>query len=432
MAQEIKMPKLGMDMTDGTLINWIKNVGDTIKPGDVIAEIETDKTTVEVESEVEGTILELIGSPGDVIAVGAVMGYVGAAGEAAPAGEQAAPQAAPQTEAAPAQESQPAFTRPEPAPASADGGSYPGGVKASPVARNIASQRGIDLRQVSGSGPGGRIVKADVESFTPGQAQPAQAEPAAPAFTPGVRGVAAAAFYPELPSGPDVEVSDTSNLRKRIATRMVESKQHVPHFYVTSEIDVSAMLQLRKQLNDSLSDPENKISVNDLIVKATALNLREFPNLNSHFYGDKIVRHKRINIGIAVALPNGGLMNVVVKDADKLALGTLAAQSKAMIARARDGKVKPDDVQGSTFSVSNLGAYDVEDFVAIINPPEAAILAVGTAKKVPVVLEDGTLGIGQRMRLTISVDHRISDGAEGALFLQKLKELLENPMRLLL
>jgi pyruvate dehydrogenase E2 component (dihydrolipoamide acetyltransferase) len=211
----------------------------------------------------------------------------------------------------------------------------------------------------------------------------------------------------------------------------VESKQQIPHFYVTTVVDVEPLMALRKQINDGLDDAK-KVSVNDLVVKATALALRQFPNLNSHFYGDKIVRHKRIHIGIAVALPNGGLMNVVAKDVDKVSIGTLAQLNKEMIARAREGKVKPDDVQGSTFTVSNLGGYDVENFQAIVNPPEAGILAVSSALKVPVVKPDGTLGVGQRMKLTVSVDHRVSDGAEGAQFAQALKKLIENPMGLLL
>jgi pyruvate dehydrogenase E2 component (dihydrolipoamide acetyltransferase) len=218
-------------------------------------------------------------------------------------------------------------------------------------------------------------------------------------------------------------------MRRHIGERMVDSKHQIPHFYVTTEIDVDALLDLRKQLNATL-DEDSKISVNDMVVKATALTLKIFPNLNSHFYGDKIVRHKRFNIGIAVALNNGGLLNVVAKDADKAALGALALQNKAMIERALAGKLKPEDLSGSTFTVSNLGMYGVEDFIAVINPPEAGILAVGGAKKIPVVKADGSIGVGNRMKVTISVDHRVSDGAEGAKFLQELKKLIESPMRL--
>jgi len=211
---------------------------------------------------------------------------------------------------------------------------------------------------------------------------------------------------------------------------MVEAKQQVPHFYVTTEINADPLLDFRKQINAGVDDA-HKISVNDLIVKATALSLREFPNLNTHYYGDKLVRHKRINIGIAVAIPGGGLVNVVAKDADRVSLSALAQINKEMIGRAREGKVKPDDIQGSTFTVSNLGAYDVEHFLAIINPPEAGILAIGTALKIPVVKPDGSLGVGNRLRVTISVDHRVSDGAEGAQFLQAFKKYIEAPMRLI-
>lgn len=429
MAQEIKMPNLGSDMEEGILLNWTKQVGEAISEGDVIAEIETDKATVEVPATATGTIIRLIGEPGETLKVGSVIGYVGAAGESAPANggsANGAPASAPEAKPAPTQASVAAAAeQTAPAPvvaADSDGGNYPDGVKASPVARNIAAERGIDLKLVQGSGPGGRIVKADVEGYEPGAA------PVAVASKPG--GIAAAS-YGTLPSGPDVEIIDTPKMRTRIAARMVDSKQQVPHFYVTSEIDVEALLNLRKQINAELDDA-HKVTVNDLIVKAAALTLREFPNLNSHFYGDKVARYKRINIGIAVALPQGGLINVVAKDADKVSLGTMAAKNKEMIAAVREGKVKPDDIAGSTFTVSNLGAYDVEHFIAIINPPEAGILAVGSAQKVPVVKEDGTLGIGNRMKVTISVDHRVSDGAEGAQYMQRFKALVENPLQLLL
>jgi pyruvate dehydrogenase E2 component (dihydrolipoamide acetyltransferase) len=413
-------------MDEGILLNWTKSVGDAINEGDVIAEIETDKATVEVPAPVGGTIIDLIGTPGQTLKVGSVIGHVGAAGESAPAasnggsanGASAAGASAPKQEAAPVAVAAPAEEE------EADG-SLPDGVRASPVARKMAAERSIDLKTVKGSGPSGRIVKADIENYQ---------APATPAAAPAAEAPAktvAAPSYGNIPSGADVEIIDVTRIRSRIAARMIDSKQQVPHFYVTNEVDVEALLNLRKQLNAGLSD-DQKITVNDLIVKATALTLREFPNLNTHFYGTQLARYKRINIGIAVALPQGGLMNVVAKDADKVSIGTIAQVNKEMIARAREGKVKPDDIAGSTFTVSNLGAYGVEHFMAIINPPEAGILAIGAAQKVPVVLADGTLGVGNRMKVTLSVDHRVSDGAEGAQFLQKFKELLENPMRLLL
>jgi pyruvate dehydrogenase E2 component (dihydrolipoamide acetyltransferase) len=426
MAEAIIMPKLGADTTEGVLLNWTKNVGDTIKPGDVIAEIEIDKTSIEIAAEVSGTILQLTGNVGDTIQVGATIGYVGAAGESvggapAPAAKAASGESAPaQAPAAVAEPAAPssAPAPAKPAPAPEGNGSYPGGLKASPIARAIATEKGIDLRQVKGSGPSGRITRADVLAFTPPP-------------TAATGGVGGKPTYGKLPEGPDVEITDISKMRKTIGDRMVTSKQQVPHFYVTTEIEMDALVDLRKQLNSSLDDA-SKISVNDMVVKAVALALRKFPNLNTHFYGDKLVRHKRINVGIAVALSNGGLMNVVAHDADKTSLGTLAVDNKAKIERALAGKVKPDDISGSTFTVSNLGMYGVEDFVAIINPPEAGILAVGGAKKIPVVKADGSLGVGTRMKVTVSVDHRISDGAEGAKFLVELKKLIESPMLLLI
>jgi len=479
-AEQLTMPKLGFDMAEGTLINWTRQVGDQINKGDVIAEIETDKATIEIEAQAGGTLLKLLAEPGQVVAVGAPIAYVGEAGEAVPddgdAGTPVSAQAGPSgvtpaestTQATTADETrEAATTEPEGAPGitqdvhegetvavdaqgepgaareteaappvSPEASEMPDGLRASPIARRIAEERGIDLRQVRGTGPNGRIVKKDVEEFQPGAA-PAAPAPAAPAGRVEARPAAAAPAampvpsFGEVPSGPDVEVIDISRLRQRIGARMVESKQQVPHFYVTSDIDVTKMLKLRKQLNASITDEAQKISVNDLIVKATALTLRQFPNLNTHFYGDKLVRNKRIHIGIAVALPNGGLMNVVARDADKTALGTMAAQNRDMITRAREGKVRTDDVEGSTFTVSNLGPYDVEHFLAIINPPEAGILAVGSAMKVPVVMDDDQIEVRSRMKVTISVDHRVSDGAEAAEFMQAFKTLLENPMRLL-
>lgn len=410
---------------DGTLLNWLKKPGDAVNAGDVVAEVEADKATVEVEAPASGVLLDVKVNPGDSVASGAVIGTIGAAGEsAAPASAPAAPTPQPVIRASEPNAPPAAVAKSNGAPtAPAASVTEDGRLKVSPLARKIAEERGINLSQVKGSGPGGRIVKEDVESFTPGAA-PAAAAPAA------ASGIAPAPTR-KLPEGADVEIIDVTNMRKRIVAVTVESKQQIPHFYVTTEIEVEPLLNFRKQLNEGLSD-DAKISVNDLVVKAAALTLRQFPNLNSHYYGDKVVRHKRINIGIAVALPSGGLMYVVAHDADKVSLGTLAVQNKEKIARAREGKVKIEDITGATFSTSNLGPYDVDHFSAIINPPESGIIAIGTARKVPVVKADGTLGVGNRMKVTISVDHRVSDGAEGAQYLQAFKNLLENPMRLVI
>ncbi|HML23292.1 MAG TPA: dihydrolipoamide acetyltransferase family protein [Aggregatilinea sp.] len=453
MAEQVIMPKLGFDMAEGTLISWSKQLGDKISKGDVIAEIETDKATIEIESQVGGTILKFLAEPGAVLPVGSPIAYVGAEGEdvadaggAKPAQAQASAEAAVAApESAPgdtsgvhegeARQDQTGATPQQPASAEIEpkgNGNYPEGLKASPIARRIADERGIDLRRVQGTGPGGRIVKKDVEDFPVGEAPAAPVQPTAAPAAAAPAAPAPAPTYGAVPTDQDVEEIPLGKMRSRIGQRMVQSKQQVPHFYVTSSIDVTALMDLRRQLNASLDDDAAKITVNDLIVKATALTLRQFPNLNSHYYGDKVVKHNRVNIGIAVATPDGGLINVVAQDADKTALGTMAAANREMIARARDGKIKPEDVEGSTFSVSNLGPYDVDHFIAIINPPEAGILAIGTAHKTPVVLADDTIGIGMIMKATISIDHRVSNGAEGAEFMKAFKTLIENPMRLVI
>jgi pyruvate dehydrogenase E2 component (dihydrolipoamide acetyltransferase) len=419
---------------DGTLLNWLKNVGDSVNKGDIVAEIEADKATVEVEAPESGVISALNANAGDVLTTGQIIGMIGDTSPPNPlstGGEGAKANLQPVVKAAEAGAPAGQAARTNGAPASAAKASAQvttnGHIKASPLAKKLAEERGIDLAQVPGTGPGGRIVKEDVEGFV---ALPVGAQQAAPLHTSSANALAAPAAR-KLPEGADVEYIDLTNMRKRIAQVTVESKQWTPHFYVTTEIDVEPLLALRKQINEGLTE-EEKISVNDMVVKAAALTLRQYPNLNSHYYGDRFARHKRINIGIAVALPNGGLLNVVAQDADTVSLKAMAQHNKEMFARAREGKVKPEDIMGATFTVSNLGPYNVEHFLAIINPPEAAILAVGTAMKVPVVKADGTLGVGNRMKVTISVDHRVSDGAEGAQFLQAFKALLETPMRMLI
>lgn len=405
MAHDIKISM------DGMLLNWLKQVGEAVKSGEVIAEIEADKATVEVTAPADGVLLETRAIVGDNVKEGGVIGVVGEAGSApTPAAPKAAPAPAPAEASAPASAPNGASTLPD------------GRIKASPLARKVAEDKGVPLAAVAGTGPGGRIVKADVEGY---QAPTVPvAKPSSPAPAPIL--VGERRTYGNLPEH-DVELIDVSKMRRAIAENTITSKMMTPHFYLTIEVDVAPLLAFREQLNAQLDGI--KVSVNDMIVKATALALVKFPNLNTHYYGDKLVRHKRINIGIAVAIDNG-LLNVVAQDADKIALTILAQRNKDMIARARDNKLKGEDLRGSTFTVSNLGPYDVEHFGAVINPPEAGILAVSSARKVPVVLPDGTLGVGNRMKLTLSVDHRVSDGAEGAQFMQTLRQLIENPMRL--
>jgi pyruvate dehydrogenase E2 component (dihydrolipoamide acetyltransferase) len=431
MAETVTLPKLGFDMREGTFLNWVKKVGEQVNKGEVLAEIESDKATIEVESPFSGVLLSTLVKEGDVVPVDAPIATIGAAGESAAAAP--APVAAPQTQAQPA--------APAPAqPADPDEEFLPDGVRASPVARRMAEERKIDLRQVRGTGPNGRITKQDVENFkAPAPApqtalaapasQPPAPAPAQKAVAPAAQGLNIAPHPVPPPLGPGMSEAPLSRLRQRIATRLVESKLTTPHFYITTEIEMDAALATRKQINESLDDA-HKITVNDMIVKAAALALRQYPNLNSHYYGDKVIKYDYVNIGIAVALEAGGLINVVAKNADTTAISILAARNKEMIASARAGKVKPEDVEGSTFTTSNLGPYDVEVFTAIINPPEAGIVAVGSAKAIPMVV-NGEIKIVTRMKATISADHRVTDGAEAAQFMQAFKKLLETPIRIM-
>lgn len=426
MAEAISMPKLGFDMREGVLVRWVKNEGEQINKGDILAEIETDKATVEVESHASGVVRKLLASQGDSIPVGSVMAIVGGADEKIddliPAGGGSKPAAAVAPAAAPATQAAPQATPVVAAAAVAPIASGP--VKASPLARKVARDRQIDLAHVAGTGPGGRIVRKDVEAALAGGAVPAGASaPAAATKTPP------ATPLPSLvPVSHADEIIQTTKLRQAIGRRLVESKQNLPHFYVSHEYKMDALLEMRKQANAYLTDNE-KLSVNDFIIKAVALTLRQFPNLNASLDGDKIVRHGAVNVGVAVTV-EGGLLTVVVKDADQKPLRLISAEVKAMAARAREGRIKPEDVDGSTFSTSNLGMYDVENFIAIINPPEAAILAIGSSREVPVV-EERQVKVGNRMKATISVDHRVSDGAEAAKFMQAMAAYLEQPLRLL-
>jgi len=403
MAHEVKLTM------DGLLINWLKDVGDAVSAGDIIAEFEADKATVEIEAGSDGELLELRAEPGDELGEGSVIAVIGAEGETAAPAEDGPP---------------PAKAAEAPAEAITNGGSMTddGRVKASPLARRIAADKGIDLSRVQGTGPGGRIVKEDVENLS--------AAPLPPPAPPSAPGAGPQPTWGAIPAD-DVEIIPLSRMRRAIADGTVRSKSNTPHFYVTVEVDVEPLLAMRAEINRALAERGIKVSVNDLLIKGLALTLREFPNLNSHYYGDRFVRHKRINVGISVALPENGLVNVVCPDADKAPLSAMAADNKAMYERARSGKIKPADIRGATFTISNLGPFNVKDFSAIISPPEAGILAVSSARRVPVARDDGTLGVGSRMNMTLSVDHRVSNGAEGAAFMNHLRELVENPLRLL-
>lgn len=422
MAETINMPKLGFDMAEGLLVRWVKQVGEPINKGDVLAEIETDKATVEVESSASGVVLSHIVDQGTVVPVNAPIAVVGAEGEKVDVKPTADDR--PQTAATPpasgtGQTQEKPVATPQ-ASASAEtspaASGQPPTIKASPLARKIAKDNGVNLASIQGTGPGGRVVRKDVEAALSSGQPSAVSRPSTPITN-----------Y-QLPVSTEDTIVQTTKLRQAIGRRLVESKQTIPHFYVTHEYKMEAVMEMRKQINAYLGDNE-KISVNDFIIKATALTLRQFPNLNATIKGNEIIQFGHVNVGVAVTVP-GGLMTVVVKDADVKSLRQISGEIKEMAARAREGKVKPEDVDGSTFSTSNLGMYDVEEFIAIVNPPEAAILAIGSAKETPVVV-NGEIKIGSRMKATISVDHRVSDGAEAAQFMQKLAEFLENPVRML-
>ncbi len=459
MAETVTMPKLGFDMQEGTLVRWVKAEGDSITKGEVLAEIETDKATVEVESSYGGVVARHLVGKGEIVPVGtpiAVIAEPGEKVEAVPEQEKAADvdhrppavgggkqsaaetpgqavqsPAADQTKAEQAEEAEaPVGEIAEPE----EGGN--GRIKASPLAKRIAKEQGVDLSRVKGSGPGGRIVRSDVEAAAK-QPSPVAAPTAAPVPAPAAQPAAKPAAVPVPPapvwsgavSAPADESIQLNRLRAAIGRRMVESKQQVPHFYVTHEYKMDKVMELRSQLNAYLPDNQ-KLTVNDFVVKALALALREFRSLNASIQGDKVIRHGHINVGVAVAV-EGGLLTIVVKDADQKPMRLISMEVREMASRARSGKVKTDDIEGSTFSISNLGMFDVDEFIAIINPPESAILAVGSARQVPVV-EDGQVKVGMRMKATISADHRVTDGAEAARFMQAVAAYLEEPMRLML
>jgi len=442
-ATQVLMPKMGFDMEEGAVATWLKQEGERVRAGEVIAEIETDKATVELEAPADGVLLKILVEPGRRVPVNSPIALIGEPGERVEVDEP----------------TQPAGAEPSPAP---EPGGDVGAIKVSPVARRLAEEHGIDLRHVRGTGPGGRITREDVEAAVgaaaahlPPPPGGVKASPAArrlarehgldlrevPGSGPGGRVVvrdveaalARAAAHPEPAPTPEpasaVERVPLSRMRRRIAEVMTASKAPVPHFYVTVRVDMGAAVRLRQEINAALADEGLKVSVNDFVVKAAALALRRFPNINASFAGDHILRHAHVHVGIAVALPDG-LITVVVRDADRKPLGQLAREIREKVGRAREGKLQPDDLGGSTFTVSNLGMFGVEDFVAVITPPEAAILAVGAVIEESVV-RDGAIAVGHTMRLTLSADHRVTDGAEAAQFLGEVRRLLEHPLLLM-
>ncbi|RAJ99833.1 pyruvate dehydrogenase E2 component (dihydrolipoamide acetyltransferase) [Larkinella arboricola] len=420
-ATVIRMPKMSDTMTEGTIVAWHKKEGDTVKSGDVLAEVETDKATMDLEAYEEGTLLYIGVKEGSAVAVDEVIAVVGEKGTdfkvLLQGGGQSA--AAPQAEAAPA-EAQPAA---QSAPAETAGTNGHDRVLASPLAKQIAKEKGVNLAEVQGSGPEGRIVKRDVETFQPA-AKPAPAS--APAEKPAAPAPAAPAAQPAPATYGDYEDIPVSQMRKTIARRLSESLFTAPHFYLTMEINMDKAMELRGKVNEVSSV---KVSFNDFVLKAAALALKKHPAVNSSWLGDKIRRYSYVNIGVAVAVDEG-LLVPVIRNADQKTLSTISAEVKDLAGKAKDKKLQPKDWEGSTFSISNLGMFGIDEFTAIINPPDSCIMAVGAIKQT-VKFEGDVAKPTNVMKVTLSCDHRTVDGATGAAFLQTFKGLLENPFGML-
>jgi pyruvate dehydrogenase E2 component (dihydrolipoamide acetyltransferase) len=447
-ASVIRMPKMSDTMTEGTLVTWHKKEGDTVKSGDVLAEVETDKATMDLEAYEEGTLLYIGVKEGTSVAVDDIIAVVGEKGAnfkvlldgGGATGTPAATQAATGEGGSATAQQNPQTS----APANADTDlSYGGGagditesngrLKASPLAKAIAAEKGINLAQVKGTGPEGRIVKSDVESFVPGAApaaKPATAQPAAQSVQTPVAASAPATAPAPAPVatsvGGEYEDIPVSQMRKTIARRLSESLFTAPHFYLTMEINMDKAMELRGTVN-GLSPV--KVSFNDFVIKAAALALKQHPNVNSSWLGDKIRKYKYVNIGVAVAVDEG-LLVPVIRNADQKTLSTISGEVKDLAGKAKDKKLQPKDWEGSTFSISNLGMFGIDEFTAIINPPDSCILAVGTIKQT-VKFEGDVAKPTNVMKVTLSCDHRVVDGATGAAFLQTVKQLLEDPMRML-
>lgn len=440
---DITMPKMGFDMQEGTIVRWLKKPGDEVRRGEPIAEIETDKVTIEIEAFASGTLTEIVVQEGQSAPVNAVIARLdGGNGAQAPA-----PASVAEAPATPA----PVAETPAPSPVTETIPTEAGETRASPLARRLARDHGIDLRQVRGTGPAGRIVKEDIEAYlaargaapaptpTPAPAAPAPAVAPTPAPAPAVTPTppAPAPVTPPPAPAPISTVSPAagavvplSNMRKTIARRMLQSWQQSPHIFVSIEADMGAALALRTQANAGRSK-EEQFSINDMVVKACAGALLAFPNLNASYSDEGIIRHPTVNIAIAVAL-EGGLMAPVVTNCQDRSLGSIARETKRVVALAREGKITPDLLQGGTFTISNLGMYGIPEFTSIITPPQAASLAVGAIRRVPAFKDDSDEVVAKHlMMLTLSADHRITDGAEVARFLNEVKRLLEQPLALL-
>ncbi len=466
MISEVVMPQMGADMTEGTVLRWLKHEGDEVDRGEIIAEIETDKANVEIEAFEGGTFRKALAEEGDVVKVGEVIAVIGAPSDdlssyngaaPVPAANATAAMPAPAsiasapTEGPPAVQAQPAAEQP-PTPAPPPGVHHPqptteerqpehlrrtdgdglrtnGRVHASPLARRIAGDRGVDLGQVRGSGPGGRILRHDVEEFAQqghSATAAARAEPAAA----GQRERPSAAPQQARPGASAGEVMPMSRMRQAIARRMAQSKRDAPHYYLLVDIDMTDALALRRQLNDAQNTDEARVSINDLIVKACAIALQRHPRFNATIAGDAVTQHAGQNVCIAIAMDEG-LIAPAVLDVGQKGLPEIARETKDLVLRAKGGALRAEELSEGTFTITNLGAYGIETLIGIIQPPQTAILGVGSVLEQPAV-RDGVVGVRQLMKVALSADHRVTDGAQGAQFLGEIKALLEQPIRLLL
>jgi pyruvate dehydrogenase E2 component (dihydrolipoamide acetyltransferase) len=433
---------MGDAMEEGTLLKWLKSEGDEVSEGDPIAEIETDKVTMELEAEDAGTLAQLIADEGQDVPVGEAIAFIQGEGEEVPersagGGEEEAEEGgeedgggaqatATETEAPEEEEAQE-----EQADGRADGH-----FRASPIVRRLAQENDLDLSKIDGSGPAGRIVERDVraamesgtaqrteeaaEEAPDGQAQPQQA--AQQGFQP--------AHVPEPTEAPGTQLIEPTRMQRVIGERMTEAKQHIPHFYASVEVKMDAAMALRKQLNEQLEDDGVKLSVNDFVMKAAAVALRNYPNLNALYTSKGIELHEKVDMAMAVAL-DAGLITPVIRDIGSKGLAAISQESKDLASRAREGKLQPDEYQGGTITVSNMGMFGVESFTAIINPPQAAIIAVSSIDKRPSYDENGEIVPASMMKLTLSADHRIANGRDGALYMSEVKRVLENPVMLM-
>ncbi len=424
MSIELKMPALSPTMEEGTLARWLVKEGDTVSSGDLIAEIETDKATMEFEAVDEGVITQLLVAEGtDGVKVGTVIAIIQGEDDGAIAAPKAAAPVA-------AQEAKPAAVAAAPAPApvtppvATPSHSSGDRIKASPLAKRIAANSGVDLAAISGTGPNGRIVKADVEAFSGAGRSPAPST----AMDPGLRREAPAAPVAAIDTDIPHEVVKLSNMRKTIARRLTESKQQVPHIYLTVDVRLDALLKLRGELNASLEPRGIKLSVNDMLIKALGLALIQVPKCNVSFAGDTMLQYSRADISVAVSVPTG-LITPIVTDAANKSLSKISIEIAELAARAKEGKLQPHEYQGGTASISNMGMMGIKQFEAVINPPQAMIMAIGAGEKRPYIVDDA-LAIATVMSATGSFDHRAIDGADGAQLMKVFKELVEKPLGL--